>query len=91
LARPVLGHALLVLGVGSLHPKARRAMQLTWGPVEEAQFKILCLGVGLAHRKLPKRVVLSPLAHNRWQYERLIAGYRTSGLESFAPEHENLN
>jgi uncharacterized protein (DUF2236 family) len=85
LARPVLGHVLLVLGTGVLHPQAREAMQLRWGWAEQTHFKLLSRGVGIACRHLPKRVTLSPLAYNRYQYERLISQYQAVGLQSFAP------
>jgi uncharacterized protein (DUF2236 family) len=85
-ARPVLGHVLLVLGAGALHPGARSAMRLKWGRPEQAQFSLLSRAVGIAYRSLPKRATLSPLAYNRWRYEQLITQYRSVGLESFAPD-----
>lgn len=89
LARPVLGHVLLVLGTGALHPDARDAMQMHWGPIEKAQFSMLSRVVGIAYRYLPKQATLSPLAYNRWRYEQLIAKYKAIGLESFAAEVPN--
>jgi len=83
-ARPVLGHVLLVLGTGAMHPRARGALQLKWGRAERAQFTLLSRGIGIAYRHLPKRATLSPLAYNRWRYEQLIHQYRSVGLESFA-------
>lgn len=84
LASPILGRALIVLGLGVMHPDARRAMPITWGTVEELQFKILSGFAGLAYRHLPKRFTLSPLAYNRRRYEHIIKDYRAAGLVSFA-------
>jgi hypothetical protein len=41
-----------------------------------------------AWRRLPRRLMLEPLAYNRYEYERLRDSYQSLLLESFAPQDQ---
>lgn len=85
LVRPLVGKVLLVFGLGITHPELRAVQGVRWGRRQQAQLAVLTKAIQVTHTLLPRRLTMTPLAHNRWQYERLITSYRSMGLESFAP------
>lgn len=86
LVRPLVGRALLLFGLGITHPELRAIQGVKWGWAEQAQFTAATKLIQVAHRVLPRRLTMTPLAYNRWRYEHLIAKYRSIGLKSFEPE-----
>lgn len=42
----------------------------------------------LAYRRLPDRLLLTPMAYHRTRYERLAASYHDMGLADFGPDRE---
>ncbi|MET0896769.1 MAG: oxygenase MpaB family protein [Mycobacterium sp.] len=85
LARPAVGRFIKVCSFGVMHPKVREMTGFQWNRRHEVEFALYTTAVQLAWRLLPDSVVLVPLAHNRMQYEKIVAAYRSVGLESFAP------
>jgi uncharacterized protein (DUF2236 family) len=86
LAAPALGRGPSVLSFGIMHPRVRELAGIRWGRAQQLEFNVLTTLVGVAYRSLPRRMHYSPLAYNRWRYERLTARYKRLGLESFRPD-----
>jgi uncharacterized protein (DUF2236 family) len=85
LARPAIGRFVKVCSFGVMHPKVRDKTGFRWSWLHDLEFAAYTSMLQLAWRVLPDRVVLVPLAHNRLQYEKIVAAYRSVGLDSFAP------
>jgi uncharacterized protein (DUF2236 family) len=85
LARPAIGRFVKVCSFGVMHPKVRDMTGFRWSRLHDLEFAAYTSMLQLAWRVLPDRVVLVPLAHNRLQYEKIVAAYRSVGLDSFAP------
>ena len=83
--RPALGRVIKVCSFGIMHPKVREMTGFRWDRRHDLEFELYTSVVQLAWRLLPDSVVLVPLAHNRLQYEKIVAAYRSVGLDSFAP------
>ncbi|MGV9408686.1 oxygenase MpaB family protein [Nocardia sp. NPDC003693] len=84
LISPAIGHVVLLLGCGIMHPGVRARMPMPWTPHRDREFQALTTLLRTAFHGLPTRVTDTPLARNRRQYNRLVARYRARGLESFA-------
>ncbi len=56
-----------------------------WTRRHEIEFAIATRVLRLAYRRLPTRLLHTPLARNKWEYERLVAHYKGLGLTSFTP------
>lgn len=82
---PAIGHLVTVLGFGIMHPKVRAIVPAPWTRRHEIEFAIATRVLRLAYRKLPTRLLHTPLARNKWEYERLVAQYKGLGLTSFKP------
>ena len=82
--RPVAGHVIQVCSVKAMHPSVRRLTGFQLEPRHEAEFALYLRLLQLAWRMLPDRLLMQPLAYNRFQYEKLVAACRSYGLESFA-------
>ena len=85
LVAPAIGHLVTVLGFGIMHPKVRDIVPVPWTRRHEIEFAITTSLLRLAYRRLPTRVVHTPLARNKWEYDRLVAHYKGLGLMSFTP------
>lgn len=85
LARPAIGRFVKVCSFGIMHPKVRDMTGFRWSRRHDLEFFAYTAALQLAWRVLPERVVLVPLAHNRLEYEKIVAAYRSVGLDSFAP------
>lgn len=85
MVRPLVGRVLLLFGLGITHPELRAIQGVRWGRREQVQFAVATKLIQVANAVLPRRLTMTPLAYNRRRYERLIAKYRSIGLESFAP------
>lgn len=73
-----------VLGQRLAHPKMRELLDIRQSPAERLEYACYLMAVRLAWRYLPRRLVLDPLAYNRYRYERLRSGYQSVQLDSFA-------
>ncbi len=85
LIAPAVGHLVTVLGFGIMHPKVRAILPLPWTRRHDIEFAIATRLLRLAYRWLPAQLVYTPLARNKWEYDRLVAHYKGLGLTSFAP------
>jgi uncharacterized protein (DUF2236 family) len=86
IARPVVGRVIKICSFGIMHDGIRALTGFTWRPIHEVEFTCYTALLQLAWRSLPDRVLLIPLAYNRFQYEKLTRLYRSVALETFLPE-----
>jgi len=91
--RPALGlvgrvviRPVAVLSIGITHPGVREIAGHRWTRRHQIEFSIYAALVRVAYQRLPRRLVFTPLAYNRWRYHRIVARYQGAGLDSFAPE-----
>lgn len=84
--RPAVGRFVKVCSFGIMHPGVRELTGFHWRRSHDVEFALYTSAVQLAWRVLPDRILLVPLAHNRIQYEKIVAAYRSVGLDSFAPD-----
>ncbi|MGO4443447.1 oxygenase MpaB family protein [Mycobacterium sp. 2YAF39] len=85
LVAPAVGHLVTVLGFGIMHPKVRAIVPVPWTRRHQLIFAIATRVLRLAYRSFPTRLLHTPLARNKWEYERLVAHYKGLGLTSFSP------
>lgn len=86
LSSPALGHLLMVLGCGIMHPDVRARMPYPWTRRHEREFQAITKALRIAFDRLPASVTDSPMARNRRKYQKLVTQYRDVGLTSFAPD-----
>lgn len=86
LSSPALGHLLMVLGCGIMHPDVRARMPYPWTRRHEREFQAITKALRIAFDRLPASVTDSPMARNRRKYQKLVTKYRDVGLTSFAPD-----
>ncbi|UUW91229.1 oxygenase MpaB family protein [Pimelobacter simplex] len=84
LATPVLGRPAKVCAEGAAHPRMRELLGTPDTRRRRAELRLYLALVRLARRTLPRRLLLDPLAYNRYRYERLRALYEKPQLSSFA-------
>jgi uncharacterized protein (DUF2236 family) len=82
---PAIGHLVTVLGFGIMHPKVRAIVPVPWTRRRQIEYAIATRVLRFAYRTLPARLLHTPLARNKWEYERLVAHYKGLGLTSFTP------
>lgn len=75
-----------ILSLGITEPSVRELGGYRWTRRDDAEFALYTRLIGIAHRRLPRRLAYTPLAYNRWRYERIVGKYQRAGLESFAPD-----
>jgi uncharacterized protein (DUF2236 family) len=85
LLRPAAGRFIKVCSFGIMAPRVRELTGFSWDRRHQLEFGIYTAALQAAWRVLPDQVLLLPLARNRIQYEKIVAAYRSVGLESFAP------
>ena len=85
LVAPAVGHLVTVLGFGIMHPKVRAILPIPWTRRHDLEFAVATRALRLAYRWLPTRLLHTPLARNKWEYDRLVAHYKGLGLTSFVP------
>jgi len=85
LTGPMVGHILVVLGVGIMHPGVRAKVPMKWTRRHDREFAVLTTAIRLAYHWLPTRLTDTPLARNGREYQRLMERYRGIGLTTFAP------
>ncbi|WP_370067694.1 oxygenase MpaB family protein [Mycobacterium sp. MAA66] len=73
-----------VLGQRLAHAKMRELLDVRQTGTVRLEYACYLMALRLAWRHLPKRLVLDPLAYNRYRYERLRAAYQSVQLDSFA-------
>lgn len=83
---PGLGHVLMVLGCGIMHPDVRARMPFPWTRRHDREFQAITTTLRVAFDRLPATVTDSPMARNRRKYQQLVTKYRDVGLSSFAPD-----
>ncbi|MEV6772076.1 oxygenase MpaB family protein [Nocardia sp. NPDC051030] len=74
----------LICAAGAAHPRMRELLGPPQRPWHRYEFALYTGLAGLAWRHLPRRLTLSPMAYNRFRYEKLRDLYRSIQLESFA-------
>ena len=79
------GHLVTVLGFGIMHPKVLAILPIPWTRRHDIEFAVATKLLRLAYQRLPTRLLYTPLARNKWEYDRLVAHYRGLGLTSFIP------
>jgi uncharacterized protein (DUF2236 family) len=84
LATPVLGRPAKICAEGAAHPRMRALLGVRWSRARQAELRVYLALIRLARRILPRRLLLDPLAYNRYRYERLRARYERPQLTSFA-------
>ncbi|WP_063058554.1 oxygenase MpaB family protein [Nocardia sienata] len=82
--RPVVGHVIQVCSLKAMHPAVQELTGFDLKPRHEREFAVYVRLLQWAWRHLPDRLLLQPLAYNRFQYEKLIHDLRGFKLESFA-------
>ena len=85
LSVPVVGHTVLLLGSGIMHPAVRSHMPGTWGARQETEFAMLTAVLRVVYSVLPATLTDTPLARNRRKYRKLVAQAQSRSLTSFAP------
>lgn len=73
-----------VLGRKLAHPKMRELLDVRETRSGKIEYAVYVTVVRLGWRFLPRRIVLDPLAYNRYRYEQLRAAYHSVQLDSFA-------
>nr|WP_319944438.1 oxygenase MpaB family protein [Nocardia macrotermitis] len=66
------------------HPRMRELFGVRATARDRLEFAIYVRILRVAWRRLPRRLALSPLAYNRYRYERIRRRYRNVLLDSFA-------
>jgi len=84
--RPVAGHVVKVCSFSIMHPGVRAATPVRLGRRERWEFRLYQRLLQTAWRRLPRRIVLTPMAYHEYRRERLAQTYRSIQLDSFAPE-----
>ncbi|WP_185715298.1 oxygenase MpaB family protein, partial [Mycobacteroides abscessus] len=76
---------IAVCSAGAAHPKMRELLDIEWTRRDRAEYTIYLVILRALWRWAPRRVVLEPLAHNRYRYEKIRGIYSSVLLESFGP------
>lgn len=82
---PVLARPARICAEGAAHPQMRELLGVRWNRRREWEYRRYLAAIRLGRRWLPAWLLLEPLAHNRYRYERLRAAYARPALASFAP------
>lgn len=82
---PALSRPARICGEAAAQPKMRELLGITWTRRKQREFDLYTWLLRAARRRLPSAMLLEPLAHNRYRYERLRAAYAKPALTSFAP------
>lgn len=84
LATPMLTRPARICGEAAAHPRMRELLGVRWTKRREAEFRFYLKVICAARKWLPAWLLLEPMAHNRYRYERLRAAYAKPALTSFA-------
>ncbi len=83
LATPLLTRPARICGEAAAHPRMRELLGVKWTKRRELEFRLYTKAIRGARRWLPAWLLLEPMAHNRYRYERLRAAYAKPALASF--------
>lgn len=81
---PVATRPVLICSAGAAHPKMRELLGPDRKTRHRLEFALYTTVATLAWQHLPRRLTLTPLAHNRFRYEKIRARYKSLQLDSFA-------
>lgn len=82
---PALTRPARICSEKAAHPRMRELLGVRWSRRHEWEFRVYAALLRGARRRLPKALLLEPLAYNRYRYERLRRLYAKPQLTSFAP------
>lgn len=85
LAVPILSRPAQICAESATHPKMMELLGSSWNSGKQLEFLVYRAGIRAARRWLPKRVLLEPMAYNRYRYEKLRAFHTKFDLDTFAP------
>ncbi len=83
--RPLAGHVVKVCSFSVMHPGVRELTSVRLGRREQGEFRIYKRMLQTAWRRLPRRIVLTPMAYHEYRRDQLARTYHSIQLESFAP------
>jgi uncharacterized protein (DUF2236 family) len=81
---PALSRPARICGEAAAHPRMRELLGVRWTRRREREFRLYTALVRAARRRLPRWMLLDPVAYNRYRYERIRAAYARPALTSFA-------
>lgn len=84
LLTPALSRPARICGEATAHPRMRELLGVRWTRRKAWEYRAYTATIRAARRWLPSVLLLEPLAHNRYRYERLRAAYAKPQLRSFA-------
>lgn len=82
---PLTARISRVCAQQAAHPKMLELLDRTPTRVHNAEFAAYRIAVRNARRRMPKWLMLEPLAYNRYRYEELREAHSRHQLSSFAP------
>ncbi len=82
---PALGRPARTCAEAAAHPRMRDLLGVRWNRRRALEFRLWTALLRAGRRALPAWLLLDPLAHNRYRYERLRERYQRPQLTSFAP------
>lgn len=85
LAVPALTRPARICAESATHPKMMELLDSEWDSRKRLEFACYRMAIRAARRWLPNRLLLEPMAYNRYRYEQLRAFHNKYELESFAP------
>ena len=84
LLTPAAGRPARICTESATHPKMMELLDSEWNSRKQVEFAFYRMVVRAAWRRLPKRLMLEPMAYNRYRYEQLRDFHNKYELESFA-------
>ncbi|QMT00946.1 oxygenase MpaB family protein [Gordonia jinghuaiqii] len=84
----VAGEVAITCGMAISRPKVREVFGFPFTRMRRIEFAVMCRILPILYRRAPKRILMTPLAYNRWQYEQLVHKLEETQLESFRPDPE---
>lgn len=84
LLTPLMTRPARICGEGAAHPRMRELLGVRWSRRRQAEYDLYRWLLRSGRRVLPAWLLLEPLAHNRYRYEKLRAAYAKPALTSFA-------
>ena len=82
---PVLSRPARICAEAAAHPRMRELLGVRWNRRKEIELRVYTAALRVGRRRLPRWLLLEPIAYNRYRYERLRAAYEKPELRSFAP------
>ncbi|MEH3138100.1 MAG: oxygenase MpaB family protein [Mycolicibacterium neoaurum] len=81
---PVLARPARICAESATHPVMMELLGSEWNSAKQLEFALYRVVICAARRRLPKWLVLEPMAYNRYRYEKLRDFHNRYELESFA-------